>query len=314
MAQFAPCVGIDVSKARLDVAVFPDNTSFAVDNTPAGWAELAARCAELSVVTIGLEASGGFEEGVARALQDRGFTVRLLNPFRVRSFARALGKLAKNDTIDAAVIAHFVATVPGRALPPRSTTRQSLAAVLTMRRQLTERLVMVRNQARGLADPLLCRLSKRHITGLLADIRLLDCRLAEIIAGDAELARKYTLLCSAPGVGPVLAVTVLAELPELGSIDRWKIAALVGVVPYDFDSGTMKGKRCIWGGRTAVRNVLYMAALVASRCNPQIKAVRERLAHAGKPAKVALVAVMRKLLTMLNAMLRDGREWRPASA
>jgi transposase len=314
MAQISPCVGIDVSKARLDVAVFPDATSFAVDNTPAGWAELAARCTGLSVVTIGLEASGGFEQGIAHALQDRGFTVRLLNPFRVRSFAKALGKLAKNDQIDAAVIARFVATMPGRALPPRSTTRQRLAAVLTMRQQLIERLVMVRNQARGLADPLLCRLSKRHITGLLADIRLLDRRLAAIVAGDAELTRQYRLLRSAPGVGPVLALTVLAELPELGTIDRWKIAALVGVVPYDFDSGTMKGKRCIWGGRTAVRNVLYMAALVASRCNPQLKAFREQLAHAGKPAKVALVAVMRKLLTMLNAMLRDGREWQPTSA
>jgi transposase len=314
MAQFTPCVGIDVSKARLDVAVFPDATSFAVDNTAAGWAELGRRCTELSVVTIGLEASGGFERGVADALQDRGFTVRLLNPFRVRSFAKALGKLAKNDSIDAEVIARFVATVPGRPLPRRSAARQKLSAVLTMRRQLTERLVMVRNQAQGLTDPLLCRLSKRHIAGLLADLRLIDRRLTEIVAGDAELAGRYALLCSVPGVGPVLAFTVLAELPELGSIDRWKIAALVGVVPYDFDSGTMKGKRCIWGGRTAVRNVLYMAALVASRCNPQLKALRERLAHAGKPAKVALVAVMRKLLTMLNAMLRDGREWQPASA
>ena len=206
-------------------------------------------------MTIGLEASGGFEQGVAYALQDRGFNVRLLNAFRVRSFADALGKLAKNDKIDAEVIARFVATVPGRPLPPRSATRQGLGAVLTMRQQLTERLVMVRNQARGLTDPLLCRLSKRHVAGLLADIRLIDCRLAAIVAGDAELTRRYTLLCSVPGVGPVLAFTVLAELPELGTIDRWKIAALVGVVPYDFDSGTMKGKRCIWGGRTAVRNV-----------------------------------------------------------
>jgi transposase len=314
MAQFAPCVGIDVSKARLDVAIFPDGHGFAVDNTPAGWAELGRRCADLAVATIGLEASGGYEQGVARALQEQGFTVRLLNALRVRRFAGALGKSAKNDSIDAEVIARFVASIPGRAFERPGRARDSLRAALTMRRQLSEQLVMVRNQAQGVADPLLCRLHRRHVAALQADIRLIEHRMAEIVRADTDLARHYDLMCSVPGVGPVLAFTLLAEMPELGSIDRHRIAALAGVVPYDFDSGKMKGKRCIGGGRAGVRQVLYMAAMVASRHNPDLKVVRDRLAAAGKPPKVALVAIMRKLITILNAMLRDGRPWHPAQA
>ena len=314
MAQFAPCVGIDVSKARLDVAIFPDGTGFAVDNTPAGWAELGRRCADLAVATIGLEASGGYEQGVARALQEQGFTVRLLNALRVRRFAEALGKLAKNDSIDADVIARFVATVPGRPFERPGPARDTLRAVLTARQQRSDQLVLVGNQAQGAPEPLLARLAKRQIASLRADIRLLEARMAEIVQANPDLARRYRLLCSVPGVGPVLAFTLLAELPELGAIDRHKIAALVGVVPYDFDSGTMKGKRAIWGGRAAVRRVLSMAALVASRHNPDLKALRERLAAAGKPPKAALVGVMRKLITILNAMLRDGREWKSAQA
>ena len=314
MAQFAPCVGIDVSKARLDVAVFPDGIGFAVESTPAGWAELGRRCADLAVATIGLEASGGYEQGVARALQEQGFTVRLLNALRVRRFAGALGKSAKNDSIDAEVIARFVASIPGRAFERPGRARDSLRAALTMRRQLSEQLVMVRNQAQGVADPLLCRLHRRHVAALQADIRLIEHRMAEIVRADTDLARHYDLMCSVPGVGPVLAFTLLAEMPELGSIDRHRIAALAGVVPYDFDSGKMKGKRCIGGGRAGVRQVLYMAAMVASRHNPDLKVVRDRLAAAGKPPKVALVAIMRKLITILNAMLRDGRPWHPAQA
>lgn len=314
MAQIAPHVGIDVSKDRLHGAVFPDGTRFAVDNTPDGWAELGRRCAEAQAVAIGLEASGGFEQGAAHALQALGFSVRLLNAFQVRNFAKALGRLAKNDTIDADVIARFVATVPGRPLDRRSAAREKLSAVVKVRQQLTEQLVTLGNQAQGCSDPMLRRLRTRQIAGLRADIRLLERRLAEIVAADADMARRYALLCSVPGVGPVLAVTVLAGLPELGAIDRCQIGALVGVVPYDFDSGKMKGKRCIWGGRTGVRNVLYMAALVASRHDPVLRAFRQRLDAAGKPPKVALVAVMRKLLTILNAMLRDARQWSPAAA
>lgn len=320
MAQIAPHVGIDVSKHRLDCAVFPDGPGFAVDNTPDGWAELARRCAALQAVTVGLEASGGFEQGPAFALQQQGFTVRLLNAFRVRSFAKALGQLAKNDSIDAALIARFVACVPGRPLDPRNATRQTLRTLVQARQQWTEQLVMLGNQAKlgnpakAGSDPLLHRLRSRQIAALRADIRLVERRLAEIVAAEAGLARRHALLSSVPGVGPVLACTLLAEMPELGCVDRGKIGALAGVVPYDFDSGTRRGQRCIWGGRAGVRTVLYMAALVASRHNPVLKAFRQRLDAAGKPPKVALVAVMRKLLTILNAMLRDGRTWTPALA
>jgi transposase len=314
MAQIAPHVGIDVSKHRLDVAVHPEGGRFVVDNTPSGWAELAAQCREVQAVAIGLEASGGFEQGVAEALLEAGFTVRLLNAFRVRNFAKALGRLAKNDTIDAAVIARFVATVPGRPLARRSATRKSLCALVTARQQLADQLVMAANQARDLGDRWLCQLAERRIKALRADIRLIEQRLARLVAGDAALARRAALLRSVPGVGPVVAWTLLAELPELGEIDRRRIGALVGVVPYDFDSGKLKGKRCIWGGRSSVRRVLYMAALVGSVRNPLLRAFRQRLEAAGKPPKLALVAVMRKLLTVLNAMLRDDCPWRQAEA
>jgi transposase len=183
-----------------------------------------------------------------------------------------------------------------------------------MRRQLSDQLVVVRNQTHGVTDPLLCRLNRRRSASLQADIRQLERRPAEIVRADAELARQYDLLCSVPGVGPVLAGTLLADLPELGRIDRHRIAALAGVVPYDFDSGKMKGKRCIWGGRAGVRAVLYMAAMVASRQNPDLNLVRDRPAAAGKPPKVALVAVMRKLITILNAILRDGQPWQAVHA
>ena len=314
MAQISPHVGIDVSKDRLDVAVYPDGGGFAVENTPAGWAELARRCGELQAISIGLEASGGFEQGVACALQDKGLSVRLLNAWQVRHFARAIGRLAKNDRIDAAVIAQFIATVSGRPLARRSAAQKSLSALVIARQQLTAELVMVGNQARTTTDAFLVRLFRRRLTALRTEMRLIERQLAEVVASDAELARCDALLRSVPGVGPVLAWTVLAGLPELGQIDRRKIGALVGVVPYDFDSGKMKGQRCIWGGRSAVRTALYMAALVASRHNPVLKAFRQRLDAAGKPPKVALVAVMRKLLTMLNAILRDGQPWRQAAA
>ncbi|MGH7066723.1 MAG: IS110 family transposase [Acetobacteraceae bacterium] len=312
MAQISPHVGIDVSKDRLDVSVFPGEVAISVANNEAGWRELGEWCLELSVVTAGLEASGGFEQGVARALQQRGLTVRLLNAFQVRSFAKAIGRLAKNDALDAAVIARFVATVPGRPLARRNPELEHLGAVLGLRCQLVERLVAATHQASGVADPMLGRMCRRQLRGLKADIVLLDRRLAAIVAADPGLAKRYRLLCSVPGVGPVLAHTLLAWLPELGTIGRKQIAALVGVVPYDFDSGKMKGKRCIWGGRSELRRVLYMAALTASRHNPLLRAFRQRLDGAGKPPKVALVAVMRKLLVTLNAMLRDGEEWRPA--
>ena len=309
MAQIPAHVGIDVSKDRLDVSIYPDNTRFAVPNTPQGWAELARRCKDAGAACVGLEASGGYEQDVAHALREAGLVVRLLNAHRVRHFARALGRLAKNDRADAAVIAHYTAVVPGRPLTKRPAAEATLAQVLALRQTLVLRQVDASNSARSLRDADLKRMAARQAKHLAADLLLLDRKLAACVSKDPDLKRRHDLLTSAPGVGPVLACTLLAEMPELGRTDRREAGALAGVVPYDHDSGKMRGKRCIWGGRAGVRQKLYMAALVASKHNPALKAMRQRLDARGKPPKVALVAVMRKLLTILNAILRTGTPW-----
>jgi transposase len=300
--------GIDVSKDRLDVMVLPRGSSFTVGNDAAGCAELVKRLRGLRIAAIGVEASGGYERGVVRTLLAAGLPVRQINPFKLRHFAKASGVLAKNDRLDARMIAMFVAAVPTRPLQ-RNKTAELLAEILAARRQLTEAKVAAQNASRLFEDAMLQRLYRRRIAQLAADIAQLDERLAEIVAGDVALAHRYRLLTSMPGVGPLLACTLLALLPELGHISRTQIAALVGVAPYDFDSGKLKGMRCIWGGRAPVRHVLYMAALIAGRCNPALKALHQRLAAAGKKPKVVIVAVMRKIVTTLNAMLRDNTLW-----
>ena len=236
--------------------------------------------------------------------------MRRINPNKLRQFARARGVLAKNDRLDARLIAEYVAIMPTRVLQ-RDDAVEHLAEIVTMRRQLCDEHVAAMNQATHLEDAMLRRISKRRLLRIEADILLLDKRLAELVAADPRLANRYQLLISMPGVGPTLAYTLLATLPELGQIDRKQIAALVGLAPYDFDSGKLKGHRCIYGGRMPVRNVLYMAALSASRYNPPLKAFSKRLAAAGKKSKVIIVAVMRKMIVTLNAMLRDNTEWHP---
>jgi transposase len=308
MTQSAVPVGIDVAKDRLDVALGPAGPGFVVDNSPAGWKALQQRLTGLQVSAIGLEASGGYERGVLRALLAAGFSVRVIHPFRLRQFAKALGVFAKNDRLDARVIARFLAQMPTRAAV-RHPAAERLAELVQARRQLSEELVRLENQSAPVADALLKRLLQRRRARLRADLLLLDKRLAEQIAADAALAARARLLRSVPGVGPVLAATLLALLPELGSLSRQQIAALVGVAPFDHESGKFQGERRIWGGRAGVRSALYMAALSGSRCNPVLQAFHARLKAAGKLPKVALVAVMRKLITTLNAMVRDGREW-----
>jgi transposase len=301
-------VGIDVSKGRLDIEILPGQQRFTVANDETGWAELVARLHPHVIAAIGLEPSGGYERGVMRALLAAGFSVRRINPNKLRQFARARGVLAKNDRLDARLIAEFVAIMPTRAVRSDPAVER-LAEIVAMRRQLCDEHVAVENQASHLEDAMLRRLSKRRLTRLQADIRLLDKRLAEMVALNPGLARRYSLLVSMVGVGPTLAYTLLALLPELGQIGRKQIAALAGLAPYDFDSGKLRGQRSIYGGRLPVRNVLYMAALAAFRFNPAIKAFHRRLVAAGKKPKVAIVAVMRKMITTLNAMLRDAAEW-----
>src|SRR5215204_3458374 len=308
MAMLSFC-GIDVSKDRLDVVVLPEQQCSSVRNDTAGWAELVEQLRGFSIATIGLEASGGYERGVLRALLAAGMSVRQINPFKLRQFANASGVLAKNDRLDARMIASFIAVMPTRPAQRQTPAIEQMTEIVTVRRHLSDQKIAAENAARLLEDAMLQRLSRRRIARLADDIAELDNHLGEIVAVDPVLQHRYRLLTSMPGVGPVLACTLIALLPELGRMSRKQIAALVGVAPYDFDSGKLKGKRCIWGGRAPICPVLYMAAMSAGNWNPALKSFRDRLRAAGKLPKVTIVAVMRKMITTLNAMLRDDVAW-----
>lgn len=274
--------GIDVSKDRLDVMVLPEEQCSSVPNDAAGWAKLVEQLRGFSISAIGIEASGGYERGAVRALLAAGMSVRQVNPFKLRQFARASGVLAKNDPLDARMIASFVAVMPTRPAQPHAPAAERLAEMLAVRRQLSAEKVAAENGSRLLEDAMLQRLSRRRIARLAADIDMLDGHLVEVVGTDAALAHRYRLLTSMPGVGTVLACTLIALLPELGRMTRKQVAALIGVAPYAFESGTLKGRRCIWGGRANVRQVLYMAAMSASNWNPGLKAFHDRLEAAGK--------------------------------
>jgi transposase len=280
-----------------------------VSNDAGGWTTLVERLHNFSISAIGLEASGGYERGVIRTLLAAGMPVRQVNPFKLRQFARASGVLAKNDPLDARLIASFVAIMPTRPAQRQTPAAERLTEMLAVRRQLSAEKVAAENASRLLEDTMLRRLSRRRIARLATDIDMLDKHLVDIVGTDATLAHRYQLLTSMPGVGAVLACTLIALLPELGRMNRKQVAALVGVAPYAFESGTLKGRRCIWGGRANVRQVLYMAAMSASNWNPVLKAFHDRLEAAGKKPKVAIVAVMRKMMIMLNAMVRDNVGW-----
>lgn len=312
MAEIAPNVGIDVSKEWLDVAVYPSRECFRARNNACGWRELTGRLIELGPRAIGIEASGGYERDVIITLAAHKLPVRSVNAWKLRQFAKAAGVLAKNDRLDAHVIAWFVATLPCREVR-HDPALAHLAELVTARRQALDTKLQISNQLEHLRDPELRRLQQRRIRQLEADERLITNRIAVAIAADAAMAERYKLIVSMRGVGPVLAATMIALLPELGTLSHRQIAALVGVVPYDFDSGKMRGLRSIFGGRAAVRRVLFMAAQAAAIWNPTLKAFKQRLLAKGKAPKVAIVAVMRKLIVTLNAMLRDNAPWHPAS-
>ena len=312
MTEAQSYVGIDVSKGYLDVAVRPTGEQWRVSNTEEGVDQLVERLQALSPALVVLEATGSLEVPAAVVMGTVGLPVAVVNPRQVRDFAKATGKLAKTDRLDAQVLALFaerVRPVP-RPLPDPQT--QELTALLARRRQIVAMLVTEQNRL-GTALP-----SVRP--GIQEHIAWLEQRLGGIQDGMAKLLResplwreKEDLLRGVPGVGPVLTMTLLAELPELGTLGRRQVAALVGVAPLNRDSGTLRGKRTVWGGRAKVRAALYMAALVATRFNPVIKVFYQRLLAAGKPKKVALTACMRKLLTILNAMLKHRSPWQPLS-
>lgn len=307
-------IGIDVSKDRLDVAA---NTAalapFSVARDGDGLAELVARLKPLGAERIALEATGGFETVAAAALAAAGLPVVVVNPAQVRAFARALGKRAKTDAIDAAVIASFAAaTKPEvRKLPDAQT--EALADLVARRRQIVA-MIGAENQRLKRASARTARSIRRLLTALEKELADIDRDIDDSIRQSPDWLQKAELLKSVPGVGDQIARTLLAELPELGTLDRREIAALVGLAPWTRQSGQWRGKSFIGGGRAPVRAALFMGAMVASRRNAELKAFRDRLVAAGKPKLVAIIAVARKLVTILNAILRDSQPWRAQTA
>jgi transposase len=311
MAQNEVSVGIDASKPILDVELWPSRERIQVGNDREGWAELIRWLSGLKIRAIGIEASGGFEKGALRALLDAGLPVRRLNPYRVRRFAQGLGIMAKNDRIDASVIARF-AWIVELPVVERNDAVETLAELVTVRRQLSDDRTRAKNQAQHSSNPLVTSLAKARVERLEADIKRLDEAIRQAGEADEQLARKNALLRTVPSVGPVFAYALVGLMPELGSLTNREAASLLGVAPFDFDSGRFRGQRHIFGGRRKLRDIAYMAALSATRHNPVCKAFYERLRAKGKPAKVAIVAVMRKLITTLNAMLKTNQPWKPA--
>jgi transposase len=306
-------LGIDVAKVQLEFACRPSGEAGTVANEDGGIRELVARCQALAPTLIVCEATGGYEAALVAALATAGLPVVIANPRQVRDFAKATGQLAKTDAIDAQVLALFAERVRPEPRPLPDEAAQALDALLTRRRQLVEMLVAERNRLL-IARPAVRRDLQQHIRFLQRRLREADDDLHTAVKASPAWRVKDDLLQSVPGVGRVVSLTLLAELPELGRLTHKEIAALVGVAPLNRDSGTLHGKRLVYGGRAPVRAVLYMAALVASRCNPVIRTFYERLRTAGKPAKVALTACMRKLLVILNAIARSGTPWQPARA
>ena len=305
-------IGIDVSQARLDVHVLPSGEGFAVARDGKGLEELIERLRAFSPQLIAVEATGGFETIVAAAVAGAGLPLVVVNPAQIRHFAQALGKRAKTDPIDAAVIAHFVEAVKPelRALPDEA--QRLLAELVGRRRQIIEMMVAERQREKRAANIRVRKSILRHIRVLEKELPEIDEDIGTLVRGSTVWREKEDLLVSFPGIGNTLARTLLAELPELGALTRRQIASLVGVAPFTRQSGHWKGKSMIGGGRAAARTALYLAALVASRHNPILKTFYARLLAAGKPKMVALIAVARKILTTLNAMLRDKRKWQPA--
>ena len=305
-------VGIDVSKDRLDVAVRPSGECFAVPRTGTGLDDLVARLKVLKPNLIVLEATGGFETVVAATLAGAGLPVAVANPGQIRAFAKAIGQRAKTDPIDAAVIALFGEAVKPELRPLPDEAQRLLAELVSRRRQIIEMIVAERQREKRVANTRIRKGISRHIRVLEKELPEIDGDIGILVRGSPAWREKEDLLKSFPGIGDVLARTLLAELPELGTLTRREIASLAGLAPFTRQSGRWKGKSMIAGGRGTARWALYMAALVASRHNPLLKAFYRRLLAAGKPKVLALIAVARKLLTTLNAMLRDNKKWQHA--
>jgi len=305
-------VGIDVSKDRLDVHVLPQNEAFCVERNGKGLGELIDRLKGFAPSLVAIEATGGFETTAAAALAAGGLPLAVINPAQVRHYAQALGRRAKTDPIDAAVIARFAADIrpEPRALPDEVT--RLLSDLVARRRQIVDMIAAERQREKRALLKRLRQSIARLIKALEKELNEIDGEIDDAVRGSPVWRAKEDLLASVPGVGSIVARTLLADLPELGTLNPKRIASLAGLAPYTRQSGNWKGKSMIGGGRKTVRSALFMAALVASRYNPPLKAFRDKLVAAGKPKKVAIIAVARKLLTILNAILRDKKPWHHA--
>jgi len=306
-------VGIDVSKKLLDIAVRPGNEYWSVANDEQGIDELVSRLKSVGPRLVVLEATGGLELSVTASLGAAGLPAAVVNPRQVRDFARAIGQLAKTDRLDAHVLARFGEMVQPTPRPLRDAEAEALSALLSRRRQVVGMLTAEKNRFHA-ARPSVQRGIRQHIVWLEKSLARLDDDLGGALRESPLWRERDDLLRSVPGVGPVLSVTLLAELPELGTLNRKQIASLVGVAPLNRDSGSLRGRRTVWGGRARVRSTLYMATLVATRCNPVVRSFYQHLCTGGKAKKVALTACMRKLLTILNSMLRNHTTWQPNHA
>lgn len=311
--QAAIHVGIDVSKAHLDIDVYPDSSAKRFINDEAGRLEACSHLQILRPALIVVEATGGLESPLVGLLAAKGLAVAVINPRQARDFAKAIGVLAKTDQVDAFMLARFAQAIkpPVRALKPEET--QALDAVLTRRRQLVE-MVTAESNRQSSANARVAKQIRQHIVWLEKRLDESNDDLDNMIRNSPLWQHKAEIMQSIPGVGRVTATTFLADIPEIGTLSRREISALVGVCPYSRDSGSFRGRRSIWGGRARVRAALYMAAIVASRHNPVIKAFYEKLTRAGKAKKVALVACMRKLLVIINTMLKNDTAWNPKIA
>ncbi len=312
IAALAPStfVGIDVAKEKLDVCVLPGGQLHAFANNAVGHAKLVSLGQSLGNCLMVLESTGGYERPALYALQDAGLAVALVNPRQVRDFAKGIGQWAKTDALDAAVLAEFARLAAPPTTEKTSPKQRELEALVTRRRQLLEVRVAEKNRLGQTADKFIQKTLGQVLKTIDRQIKAIEERIAKLLESDDQWQARLELLLSAPGVGKTVAATLVAELPELGELNRQEIAALVGVAPFAKDSGKTRGRRSTWGGRRDVRSVLYMSALTARRFNPVIKAFAQRLAIAGKSFKAIQIACIRKLLVILNTMIKNNTPWK----
>ena len=303
-------VGIDVSKRQLDVCILPSRQIFSCENTPQGHRQLIKKLTTLKPTRVVLESTGGYEDAIVSALVKAGIPTSRAHPGRVREYARSQGQLAKTDRLDAEILAKYSTVCTTlRLVTPTTPESQELRDLIARRRQLIDFDVAEQNREQQATSTVLLKSIKRTRNRLAAEIKAINQAIDKAIQSDSQWQQKQVLLHSCPGVGPQTSRTLLAELPELGQLNRKEIAALVGVAPYNSDSGQHRGQRRIRGGRASVRKVLYMAAVTAQRCNPTLMAFSDSLKGEKKPGKVILVAIMRKLLITLNTMVKTNKAW-----